>query len=133
MFLGHISITFSAPCKAYPEPLRRVSYHDPVTDHRLKLLTNNFALPALTIADIHRCRWQAELFLKGSSSASGSRPSMEPARTSCWRSSGSGGGCRLQALSVPLSEKVPVLQALHASDSQDNLTCPDNQLILFDF
>jgi len=50
--------------KAYPDALRRVSYHDAVTDKRLKFLTNNFVLPAFTIAQIYKCRWQVELFFK---------------------------------------------------------------------
>ena len=48
----------------YSEPLRRVSYYD--TEHQRKLifLTNNFTLPAITIAQLYRCRWQVELFFK---------------------------------------------------------------------
>ncbi|HEX2715453.1 MAG TPA: transposase, partial [Candidatus Acidoferrales bacterium] len=42
----------------------RVSYHDAETGNRLKFLTNNFSLPALTIARLYKCRWQVELFFK---------------------------------------------------------------------
>jgi len=49
---------------AYPEPLRRVSYFDAVTGKRLVFLTNNFTLPALTIAQIYKQRWQVELFFR---------------------------------------------------------------------
>jgi hypothetical protein len=49
---------------AYPEPLRRVSYFDAVTGKRLVFLTNNFMLPALTIAQIYKQRWQVELFFE---------------------------------------------------------------------
>ena len=48
----------------YPEPLRRVAYYDEEHDRRLLFLTNNFELPALTIAQLYRCRWQVELFFK---------------------------------------------------------------------
>src|SRR5260370_793757 len=48
----------------YPDTLRRVSYVDAETGKRLKFLTNNFALPALTIAQIYKQRWQVELFFK---------------------------------------------------------------------
>src|SRR5450759_2275839 len=48
---------------AYPDALRRVSYLDVNTSKRFKFLTNNFALPALTIAQIYKARWQVELFL----------------------------------------------------------------------
>ena len=49
---------------AYPDPLRRISYFDAETNKRFKFLTNNFALPALTIARIYQSRWQIELFFK---------------------------------------------------------------------
>jgi len=49
---------------AYPDSLRRVSYFDADTGKRLKFLTNNFTLPALTIARIYKQRWQVELFFK---------------------------------------------------------------------
>ena len=47
-----------------PDALRRVSYFDAETNKRLKFLTNNFTLPALTIAQIYKQRWQVELFFK---------------------------------------------------------------------
>jgi hypothetical protein len=52
--------------KAYPDALRRVSYIDVETKKRFKFLTNNFTLPALTIAQIYKCRWQVELFFENS-------------------------------------------------------------------
>ena len=48
----------------FETPLRRVKFIDPETGKRLVFLTNNFALPALTIAELYRCRWQVELFFK---------------------------------------------------------------------
>jgi IS4 transposase len=50
----------------YSEPLRRISFYD--VDHQRKLvfLTNNFMLPALTIAQIYKSRWQVELFFENS-------------------------------------------------------------------
>jgi len=48
----------------YPASLRRVAYYDDEHDRRLVFLTNNFDLPALTIARLYRCRWQVELFFK---------------------------------------------------------------------
>ncbi len=50
--------------KLYPKPLRRVVYRDLETGKRFVFLSNNFALPALTIANIYRCRWQVELFFR---------------------------------------------------------------------
>jgi hypothetical protein len=49
---------------AYPDRLRRVSFRDPETDNYLVFLSNRFDLPALTIAEIYRKRWQVELFFK---------------------------------------------------------------------
>jgi len=48
----------------YPDRLRRVSYKDPDSGKGLVFLTNNFDLPALTIAQLYKCRWQVELFFK---------------------------------------------------------------------
>src|SRR6516164_1010860 len=50
--------------KAYPAPLRRIAYCDPETKKRFVFLTNNFQLPALTIAQIYRSRWKIELFFR---------------------------------------------------------------------
>ena len=48
----------------FPHPLRRIRMHDPNSGNTLVLLTNHFALPALTICELYRCRWQIELFFK---------------------------------------------------------------------
>jgi hypothetical protein len=48
----------------YPDPLRRIHYYDAEKDLRLTFLTNNFLLPALTIAQLYRKRWQVELFFR---------------------------------------------------------------------
>jgi hypothetical protein len=50
--------------RLYPDPLRRVAFYDAETERRFVFLTNNFALPALTIARLYQCRWQVELFFK---------------------------------------------------------------------
>jgi hypothetical protein len=50
--------------QAYPEALRRIRYFDAKTDKRFVFLTNNFVLPALSIARLYKCRWQIELFFK---------------------------------------------------------------------
>lgn len=50
--------------KDYPEKLRRIRYFDADNDKRFVFLTNNFELPAKTVADLYRCRWQVELFFK---------------------------------------------------------------------
>ncbi len=50
--------------RRYPGRLRRIRYRDPETGKSFVFLTNNFALPPKTIADLYRCRWQIELFFK---------------------------------------------------------------------
>ena len=50
--------------KAYPEKLRRIKVFDPEKNRRLVFLTNQFGLPAETIADLYSSRWQVELFFK---------------------------------------------------------------------
>ena len=59
-----VVLTSFESASVYPDALRRVSYFDTETNKRLKFLTNNFVLPALTIAQIYKCRWQVELFFK---------------------------------------------------------------------
>jgi Domain of unknown function (DUF4372)/Transposase DDE domain len=59
-----IVLTGPKSCQRYPIPLRRVSYHSDEIDHRLVFLTNDFLLPALTIAALYKQRWQVELFFK---------------------------------------------------------------------
>jgi hypothetical protein len=50
--------------RLYPDPLRRIAFYDAETERRFVFLTNNFALPALTVARLYKCRWQVELFFK---------------------------------------------------------------------
>jgi len=59
-----IMLTGTRPSQDYPIQLRRVKFYDAKHDKLLVFLTNNFDLPALTIADLYRCRWQVELFFK---------------------------------------------------------------------
>lgn len=59
-----IVVTGVKTSKSYPEKLRRVKYRDSETGKSLVFLTNNFSLPALTIAQLYRSRWQVELFFK---------------------------------------------------------------------
>jgi IS4 transposase len=53
-----VILSRSGSAAVYPDALRRVVYFDAVTGKRLKFLTNNFTLPALTIAQIYKQRWQ---------------------------------------------------------------------------
>jgi len=59
-----VGLTGLTARRDYPSPLRRIGYRDPATGKRLVFLTNNFTVPALTIAQLYRSRWQIELFFK---------------------------------------------------------------------
>ena len=138
--------------KAYPDQLRRVSYLDVKTRKRFKFLTNNFMLPALTIAQIYKSRWQVELFFKWIKQHLRIKAfygtSENAVKTQIWvavsvyvlvaivrkrLALGASLYQILQILSVTLFEKTPILQAIQASDSQEESPHPGNQLILFDF
>ncbi len=59
-----IALTSIKANKGYPQHLRCIKFHDAEHDRDLVFLTNNFELPALTITQLYRCRWQVELFFK---------------------------------------------------------------------
>lgn len=147
-----VILTAIESAKAYPDPLRRVTFYDAETDKRLKFLTNNFVLPALTIARIYRSRWQVELFFRWVKQhlriKSFFGTSENAVKTQIWiavsvyvlvaiirKRLGLEASLYqiLQILSLTLFEKVPILQALQPSDSQNELGEDCNQLILFDF
>ena len=136
----------------YPDPLRRISYYAEDIDTHFVFLTNNFLLPASTIAQLYRCRWQVELFFKWIKqylrikAFYGTSPNA--VKTQIWvaiciyvlvaiakkelkieRSLGE----ILQILSITLFEKVPLLQVLTNSDLKNDIDVPSNQLELFNF
>jgi Transposase DDE domain/Domain of unknown function (DUF4372) len=147
-----VILTAIDSAKAYPDQLRRVSYLDVKTRKRFKFLTNNFTLPALTIALIYKSRWQVELFFKWIKQHLRIKAfygtSENAVKTQIWiavsvyvlvaivrkrLALGASLYQILQILSVTLFEKTPILQALQASDSDNDLPDAGNQLILFDF
>jgi len=137
--------------QGYPERLRRVRFLDPQTQKRLVFLTNNFVLPAQTIADLYRSRWQVELFFKWIKqhlrikAFVGTSPNA--LKTQVWTAV-----CAyvlvamvkkrlsldmtlytiLQILSVSLFEKTPILQAFSRPPRQIVEAVNHNQLELFD-
>jgi hypothetical protein len=113
-------------------------------------LTNNFALPAATIAAIYKQRWQVELFFKWIKQHLRIKAfygtSENAVKTQIWiavsvyvlvaivrKRLGIEAALYqiLQGLSLTLFEKTPILRALQQIDSQDDLPCPVNQLNLF--
>src|SRR6266704_4010858 len=136
----------------FDTPLRRVRFKDPTTGKRLVFLTNNFILPAFTITELYRCRWQVELFFKwikqhlrikvfyGTSDNAvktqiciavsvyvlvaivRKRLGLDMSLYQI-----------LQIFSITLLEKMPILSVLEAFDSRSDLLDNSSQLILFDF
>ena len=138
--------------RLYPAPLRRISYYAADINRRFVFLTNNFSLPALTIAQLYKCRWQVELFFKWIKQYLRIKAfygtSANAVRTQVWiamsvyllvaivrkeiridRSMGE----ILQILSISLFEKTPLLQAFSHDTTTIGESTPTNQLSLFDF
>jgi hypothetical protein len=147
-----VVLTSRSSATAYPHPLRRVTYCDPETGKRLKFLTNNFALPALAIAEIYKKRWAVELFFRWIKQHLRIKAffgtSENAVKTQIWiavsvyvlvaivrKRLGIEASLYqlLQIFSVTLFEKTPILRALQRFDSNDELQPSPNQLILFDF
>jgi hypothetical protein len=147
-----VILTAINSAKAYPEVLRRTSYLDVETRKRFKFLTNNFTLPALTIALIYKSRWQVELFFKWIKQHLRIKAfygtSENAVKTQIWiavsvyvlvaivrKRLGLEASLYqiLQILSVTLFEKTAILRALQASGSENDLPDTGKQLILFDF
>src|ERR1700726_5031506 len=146
-----VILTSFESASAYPDALRRVNYLDKETHKRLKFLTNNFALPAFTIAQIYKCRWQVELFFKWIKQHLRIKAfygtSENAVKTQIWvavsmyvlvaivrKRLGLEASLYqiLQILSVTLFEKTPISQVLAASSFPDDTYENSNQLILFD-
>jgi hypothetical protein len=145
-----VILTAFDSAKVYPDALRRVSYLDVETRKRFKFLTNNFALPAFTIAQIYKSRWQVELFFKWIKQHLRIKAfygtGENAVKTQIWiavsvyvlvaivrKRLGLQASLYqiLQILSVTLFEKTPILQALRPSDSEEILLDFGNQLNLF--
>jgi Domain of unknown function (DUF4372)/Transposase DDE domain len=138
------------PAQGYPDPLRRIRYHDAETNKTLVFLTNNFLLPTLTIPQLYRCRWQVELFFKWIKQHLRIKKfyglSPHAVQTQIWIAISVyvllaivRKRLRLdlslhsmsQILSVTLLEKMPILQAFSRFDASAELTASRNQLDLF--
>lgn len=138
--------------KNYPEHLRRIRFKDPESGKTLVFLTNNTALPALTIAALYKSRWQVELFFKWIKQHLRIKrflgTSENAVKTQIWCAvatyvliaivkkelhlEASLYTC-LQILSVSVFEKTQVSCALRPDRSQSEPPPDSNQLILFDF
>jgi IS4 transposase len=145
MLNGHYS------AKKYPEHLRRIKFKEPETGKTLIFLTNNTALPALTIAALYKSRWQVELFFKWIKQHLRIKKflgtSENAVKTQVWcavatyvliailkkelQLDASLYTC-LQILSVSVFEKTEISRALQTDALQIDMHDPANQLNLFD-
>jgi len=137
--------------RSYPERLRRVRYYDADTRKWLVFLTNNFALPAVQIAQLYKCRWQVELFFKWIKQHLRIKAfygtSENAVKTQIWIAIAvyvlvaivkkrlkleASLYTILQILSVSLFEKIPLAEALAQPHAALLEADPGNQLNLFD-
>lgn len=146
-----IMLTGFYPKKDYPAKLRRIRYFDDETQKSLIFLTNNFNVPALTIAKIYKYRWQIELFFKWVKQHLRIKAffgtSENAVKTQIWIAVSvyiliaivkkrlnleHSLYTFLQVLSVSVFEKTPILQLLTADDDNNQNSRSRNQLNLFD-
>lgn len=135
----------------YPEPLRRIRYYDAEKDKYLIFLTNNFSLPALTICQLYKSRWQVELFFKWIKQHLRIKAfygtSMNAVKTQIWIAISvylliailkkqlqieQSLYTILQILSLSLFEKSPILQLFTKTDYKDKTNEDAIQLSLFE-
>ena len=136
----------------FPDRLRRIRYRDPARDKTLIFLTNNFALPAMTVADIYRSRWQVELFFKWIKQhlriKSFFGTTENAVKSQIWIAVSvyvtvaiirkrlnieESLHTILQILSLTIFEKTPLNQLLETAGHQYSHDDPDKQLNLFNF
>ena len=146
-----IRLTGKQAAISYPHKLRRVAFRDLETGKRLAVLTNNFDLPALTLAQLYRCRWQVELFFKWIKQHLRIKAfygtSENAVRSQIWIAVSvyvliaivrkrlaikASLYTMLQVLSLTPFEKMPMDKAFFDDDYSDPLPSKINQLNLFD-
>lgn len=136
----------------FPAPIRRIRFKDLGTGNRFVFLTNNFALPALTIAQLYRCRWQVELFFKWIKQHLRIKAffgtSENAVKSQIWIAVSvyvlvaiikkrlnleASLFQLLQILSVTMFERTPLNQLLTFRPAEPSMGISDNQLNLFEF
>ena len=146
-----VVLASAASRKHYPDPLRRIHYHDAEQDRSLRFLTNNFDLPALTICLLYKSRWQVELFFKWIKQHLRIKAfygySENAVKTQIWIAVSvyvlvailkkrlaleTSLHEILQVLSLTLFEQVPILQAFDDVESQEPSLAISNQLNLWE-
>jgi hypothetical protein len=146
-----IKIASKESAKNYSDKLCRIHFYDSKGDRHLIFLTNNFILPAIIIADLYRCCWQAELFFKWIKQnlkiKSFFGTSQNAVYSQIWIAISTyllvailkkklqinkNLSTFLQFLSLSLFEKTPILHALQYLDELESDPKFDKQLNLFD-
>ncbi len=146
-----IILTGANTTKDYPESIRRIKYYDAQTKKSLIFITNNFILPAFTIAQLYKARWQVELFFKWIKQHLRIKAfygnSANAVKTQIWiavsvyvlvailkKRCGLDQSLYtiLQFLSVSIFEKTPILQVFSENDEINVYDQDANQLTLFD-
>lgn len=146
-----VVLASAASRKHYPDPLRRIHYHDAEQDRSLRFLTNNFDLPARTVCLLYKSRWQVELFFRWVKQHLRIKAfygySENAVKTQIWIAVSvyvlvaivkkrlaleASLHEILQVLSVTLFEQVPILQAFGDVESQEKSGSISNQLTLWD-
>jgi IS4 transposase len=146
-----VTLTVFYSRQRFDAPLRRIRFKDPQSNKTLVFLTNNFALPALTITQLYRQRWQIELFFKWIKQHLRIKAffgtSENAVKTQVWiavsvyvlvaivkkRLNVSASLYEmLQILSLTMFEQIPLDQLLSKSTSDQNAPDSRNQLNLFD-
>ena len=136
--------------QGFEAPLRRIRFKDPETAKTLIFLTNNFVLPAFTITELYRCRWQVELFFKWIKQHLRIKAffgtSENAVRSQIWIAVSAYVLAAivkkrlhlsaslyeiLQILSLTMFEKIPLDQLLAQMMTDEIQRVSDNQLILF--
>jgi hypothetical protein len=146
-----VALTGYYKTKDYPQHLRRIKVYDAEHDQDLVFLTNNFDLPALTVAQLYRCRWQVELFFKWIKQHLRIKAfygtTENAVKTQIWiaitvyvlvtivkkrLNQDASLYTILQILSLTLFEKTTINQLVTNASYKDILTLEPNQLNLFD-
>ena len=146
-----VTLTVFYSRQGFEAPLRRIRFKDPETGKTLIFLTNNFALPALTVTELYRQRWQVELFFKWIKQhlriKSFFGTSGNAVKTQLWIAVSAYVLVAiikkrlnltaslyeiLQILSLTMFEQMPLDQLLRKNTRDENLLDAANQLILFD-
>jgi Domain of unknown function (DUF4372)/Transposase DDE domain len=147
-----IALDGSRTSQDYPVHLRRIRFHDPETAKTLIFLTNQTALPALTICDLYKSRWQVELFFKWIKQHLRIKQfygtSENAVKTQIWIAVSvyvlvaivrkrlnleASLYTLLQVISVTVFEKIQIQTALSQSADRYDIAQDDNQLDLFGF